>query len=399
VLDGETPILIDFGLARLGDDTRLTRTGFLLGTPGFLAPEILYGHEPGPAADIHAWAATVAFAGTGRAPYGSGPPMAVMDRVRRGEHDLNGVPRDLRDLLHAALSPEPLDRPTLAELRDHLQVGGHHQQQTPNAPLTVPLVAATTVPGTPSSTAGPVDALAGPTRGWPTEVETAVDREDGHEDGREPPTAWLDDEADGQALPALSPATWAVRFRRNTLVLVLLGLVAVGTGLAPYVTVAGLVALAWLLRAGSLAGSRHQERRVRRGPRWYDAFALPVSYPWFFVVAIPGLVMLGFWSGGLALAAALVCFALAAPIEVALVATGATLGAAMWWGTGGSRFRGPLRRVVAAVSGNPWLWCAVTGIAVIAAVAAGVMLRNEGVHWTPAGSGPFARGSALRDLF
>ena len=62
LMEGRTPVLIDFGLARLADDPRLTHTGWLLGTPGYLAPEILYGDEATPASDVHAWAATVVYA-------------------------------------------------------------------------------------------------------------------------------------------------------------------------------------------------------------------------------------------------------------------------------------------------------------------------------------------------
>ena len=65
LMEGRTPILIDFGLARVTDDPRLTQTGWLLGTPGYLAPEILYGDDATAAADVHAWAATVAYAATG----------------------------------------------------------------------------------------------------------------------------------------------------------------------------------------------------------------------------------------------------------------------------------------------------------------------------------------------
>ena len=92
LMEGRSPVLIDFGLARVAEDPRLTQTGWLLGTPGYLAPEILYGDDATTASDVHAWAATVAFAATGRPPYGTGPAMAIMDRVRRGEHDLSGVP-------------------------------------------------------------------------------------------------------------------------------------------------------------------------------------------------------------------------------------------------------------------------------------------------------------------
>ena len=92
LMEGRTPILIDFGLARVADDPKLTHTGWLLGTPGYLAPEILYGDDATTAADVHSWAATVAYAATGSPPFGRGPSMAIMDRVRRGEHDLSGVP-------------------------------------------------------------------------------------------------------------------------------------------------------------------------------------------------------------------------------------------------------------------------------------------------------------------
>ena len=117
LMEGRSPVLIDFGLARVAEDPRLTQTGWLLGTPGYLAPEILYGDDASPASDVHAWAATVVFAATGRPPYGKGPAMAIMDRVRRGEHDLSGIDEPLRQLLRESLSPDPLERPSLHELR------------------------------------------------------------------------------------------------------------------------------------------------------------------------------------------------------------------------------------------------------------------------------------------
>lgn len=121
LMEGRTPILIDFGLARVADDPKLTHTGWLLGTPGYLAPEILYGDDASTASDVHSWAATVAYAATGHPPFGRGPAMAIMDRVRRGEHDLDRVESPLRDVLDAALAPEPGDRPTLDQLLDWLR--------------------------------------------------------------------------------------------------------------------------------------------------------------------------------------------------------------------------------------------------------------------------------------
>src|SRR5205085_8759670 len=81
---------------------------------GYLAPEILYGDDATTASDVHSWAATVVFASTGRPPFGTGPAMAIMDRVRRGEHDLSSVPRTLLPLLRACLEPDPDDRPETA---------------------------------------------------------------------------------------------------------------------------------------------------------------------------------------------------------------------------------------------------------------------------------------------
>ncbi len=131
LMEGRSPVLIDFGLARVAEDPRLTQTGWLLGTPGYLAPEILYGDDASPASDVHSWAATVVFAATGRPPYGKGPAMAIMDRVRRGEHDLSGVEEPLRGLLRQSLSPEPLERPSLVELRAFVREA---RQRRPGAP-------------------------------------------------------------------------------------------------------------------------------------------------------------------------------------------------------------------------------------------------------------------------
>ncbi len=119
IQEGE-PVLIDFGLAQLSDDMTLTQVGWLLGTPGYLAPEILYGDGPTPAADVHAWAATVTFAAIGRGPYGTGPAMVIMDRARRGDVNLDGVPTGLDDVLAAALRADPANRPTARQLVDWL---------------------------------------------------------------------------------------------------------------------------------------------------------------------------------------------------------------------------------------------------------------------------------------
>ncbi len=422
LMEGRAPILIDFGLARVADDPRLTHTGWLLGTPGYLAPEILYGEDASAASDVHSWAATVAFAGTGRPPFGRGPSMAVMDRVRRGEHDLTGVPDDLVDLVDAALAPEPGDRPSLAEILHEFGIGEAPAAPVDRGVMTLPLAAVANgaAPTAPvelvaelvaEAAAGPAaepatvpptgwhgDRFARSTRVLPEEPLDPPTQQAPQAPQERPPARYLfDDLAEPEPGPARpAPVPWTVSFRRSALCLALLGVVAAAIGLAPYPAVFLLVLVAWLFRAGSLAGSGHLERRSRRGPKWYDAFALPLSYPWFFVIAVPGLVMLAFWGFGLATAAGLVAFALAAPVAVILVVSGAVLGASMWWGPGGSRFRGPTRRIVDPLSANPWVWTLATGLVVIAGVTLVLALRNGGVDWVPDDTSPLAKGSFLR---
>ena len=120
VVDGE-PMLIDFGIAHAVDDIRLTMTGLVMGTPGYLAPEVVEGAEVSEATDWWGWAATLAFAATGQPPFGRGPMEAVLARVARGESDLRGTDPDLRPLLRAALNPDPDARPSSREVVEALR--------------------------------------------------------------------------------------------------------------------------------------------------------------------------------------------------------------------------------------------------------------------------------------
>jgi serine/threonine protein kinase len=81
MLVGDSPVVIDFGIAHAVDATRLTRLGRVVGTPGYMGPEIIEGAPPGPAADVYGWAATVTFAASGRSPYGSGSLESVLTRI------------------------------------------------------------------------------------------------------------------------------------------------------------------------------------------------------------------------------------------------------------------------------------------------------------------------------
>ena len=131
---GENPVVIDFGLAHVLDATRLTRTGTAIGTPGYLAPEILDGDRAGPAADVFSWGATVVFAAAGRSPYGSGPAQAVFSRVLRGRFELDGVPGDLLPLVEAALAIDPARRPGTGDLLENLAARARPRPKTAHRP-------------------------------------------------------------------------------------------------------------------------------------------------------------------------------------------------------------------------------------------------------------------------
>ncbi len=104
------PVLIDFGLAQAEQDTRLTSTGLVAGTPGYLAPELLDGDDPGESADWWGWAALLAFAATGRPPFGRGRVTTVLARARAGKPDLTGLGALTRTAIRGALVPDPAER-------------------------------------------------------------------------------------------------------------------------------------------------------------------------------------------------------------------------------------------------------------------------------------------------
>lgn len=112
------PRVVDFGIAHSLDGTSVTRTGVLTGTPGWISPEHYRTGVVGTPGDVFAWGALIAYAATGRLPFGAGAVDAVAYRVMSGEPDLDGVPDDLLPHLRAALAKEPADRPRAAELAE-----------------------------------------------------------------------------------------------------------------------------------------------------------------------------------------------------------------------------------------------------------------------------------------
>ncbi|MDE3723179.1 serine/threonine-protein kinase [Nocardiopsis sp. N85] len=116
VISPEGPRVLDFGIARALDQTALTRTGSLLGSPGWISPAHYRGEGISTADDVFAWGALVAYAATGRPPFGTGDPAGVAHRVLSGDPDLEGFTGPLSDLVRRALAKEAELRPTALEL-------------------------------------------------------------------------------------------------------------------------------------------------------------------------------------------------------------------------------------------------------------------------------------------
>ncbi|MFD3823400.1 protein kinase [Streptomyces sp. NPDC058625] len=121
LLAPDGPRLIDFGIARAADDTQLTRTGLVFGTPGFMAPEHVVGNQAGPEADVFALGGVLAFAASGVSPFGHGAAHAVNYRAVYEEPQLaDGLPVGLRPLVVDCLAKAPDARPTVAEILERL---------------------------------------------------------------------------------------------------------------------------------------------------------------------------------------------------------------------------------------------------------------------------------------
>ncbi|CAL9558774.1 Serine_threonine-protein kinase PknD [Nocardiopsis dassonvillei] len=112
------PKVIDFGIARALDDSGggVTRSSQLMGTPSYMAPELLLGEPPTAAADIFAWGCLVAFAGLGEAPFDAATVPAVLHNITSAPPRLEGLDPGLYDLVAAALDKDPSRRPTSQQL-------------------------------------------------------------------------------------------------------------------------------------------------------------------------------------------------------------------------------------------------------------------------------------------
>jgi serine/threonine protein kinase len=114
ILAVDGPRIIDFGIARATDQTKLTTAGAVIGTLAYMSPEQFGGEEAGPASDVFALGGVMAFAATGRPPFGNDLAPAIIHRILSQPPDLAGLADEqLRQLIAGCLAKSPGDRPTL----------------------------------------------------------------------------------------------------------------------------------------------------------------------------------------------------------------------------------------------------------------------------------------------
>jgi len=439
------PVLIDFGIAQGPGDTRTTSTGFVMGTPGYLAPELLDGASPGPDTDWWSWAALLAFAATGRSPFGVRPTELVLRRSREGRADVVGVPARTARALAGALQADPSRRwgPTevaRALRRDaddagsvvavgpqdpdatqriasgvEYEPGGEHGTAAPGAPTTGTVQAPAVMPPTvapatvaPAETTAPMTALERDR----TNAQDGGTRSIPVGDARYRPYDELEG-VDGAEEPA-GPYTRPVPRRRLGTVLAIgapLVVLAATRPLVAFVLLLALVALCRIVAASS--GSLH-DRRERKGVRRSDGAVSAVLLPWHAVVGIAGTVpaavigacvgvvtvVAGYWlfgdgrlivmplddvasrSVGGRNAPVVFCFVLAVAMLLAMLAT--------WFGPAGRAAREGARTALARVAPGLVGVAVVVVLCLVAAwVLAGALLEQPPViDWWPLGDQP-----------
>jgi outer membrane protein assembly factor BamB len=143
LLSPDGPRVIDFGIARAADLGSLTAAGAVIGSPGYMSPEQASGREVGPAGDVFAFGAVLAFTVTGRGPFGTGSAAVLTYRVIHTEPLLDAITDPfLGSLVAECLSKDPGLRPEPARLLERL------------APLAGPPRGTTWLPGPVASAIG-----------------------------------------------------------------------------------------------------------------------------------------------------------------------------------------------------------------------------------------------------
>lgn len=428
----EGPVLIDFGISHVAEDSRLTMTGLVMGTPGYLSPEMVEGGEVTQAADWWGWAATLAYAASGTPPFGRGQMTVVLDRVLRGQADLSGVDERIRPLLASALSPDPARRPGTQQVLHELRVyaaGGY----TTGMPVTAAAVSHT-APLRPDSTkrlpANGVPAAfaagrVGPANRPPAQVHAAnywapappVDQPAPYSQH----APYSQPAANGQPAPYGQPAANSQPAayqptprptppsdprigrapRSGTLAALLVAVVALST-VAPVAAWGALLGWSFAARWVDRAMTAMVVRRFDAGRRSTDPFVAAAAAPWQGVIAAISTVVAAILptvvgvagAVGTALGVAVLHGGdpqLGRPLPIAVGTFLAT--ALSWWGPGGQALRRGSRSIVRTIAPQPVIGTVL--VVLILAVSLWCALRSAS-HWTEAPSWwPYASASDI----
>ena len=380
LLHERQPVVIDFGIAQLADDVRLTMTGLFVGTPGYVAPEVIYGHSASPATDWWGFAATMVFAATGRSPAGTGPIEVVLDRIRRGELNLNGVDDDLRPLLTECLATEPKARPSAPEIIERFERYAAGRSTGTGRPV---------VTGASSQTA------AQPTQ----RPATAVLAQPAPQ-----PTPTAPRQPDNRKLaksrtPYVAPPTRGVR-RAGTIAAIGLLMIALVAS-TPLVAGASLWALLSLARFTDRFTEGLQWRDESRGARRSNFVRELAISPWSAGASVVASAATLLLPGALGIGTALLAEEVFGTTELGVGPVGANLALAfggavalpvLWWGPGGASTRRAVRRSVQVLApgsyGASILTAAALGGAALLAI---LMWQFPAVNWWPSLTppGPF----------
>ncbi|WP_139275527.1 protein kinase domain-containing protein [Mangrovactinospora gilvigrisea] len=116
LLDVAGPRVIDFGIARAVDGDGYTRTGLVVGSPGYMSPEQAQGERVGVASDVFSLGAVLVYAATGNGPFKAPNSAAQLYKVVHEDPDTTGIPDSLLPVIRACLAKDPSQRPSPSQL-------------------------------------------------------------------------------------------------------------------------------------------------------------------------------------------------------------------------------------------------------------------------------------------
>ncbi|WP_433255642.1 protein kinase domain-containing protein [Streptosporangium sp. CA-135522] len=154
-------VLTDFGIAVLEGDSSVTRTGALIGTPAFIAPERASGGPAEFASDLWSLGVTLYMAVEGRSPFERAHPLATLSAVMHQEPAPLRFAGSLGPVIFGLLRKDPAQRMSAQEVLIHLRAIVNGTEPQPTAPIALPSsAAAAAVPAQPGPSARPADRAA-----------------------------------------------------------------------------------------------------------------------------------------------------------------------------------------------------------------------------------------------